>query len=208
MDASCDRCRYSPATLAHTFWFCPNLSGFWSSIFSVFTQISGKPFESTPLTALPNSHSKCITHRRRLILLTPQWQILWSMAAFYLILGWPVVFIFYTSVLSSQFFIVNFSFTSIYLFIFFLFANRNKLIIISQILCTENQINKLVSTSVNGRNDLMTWQRLYSLWGCSETQWCFELSANVNMLTGSKGQCLKAVYHVYHVYHVRVANWQ
>ncbi len=32
VDPFCDLCRQAPATLAHMFWFCPTLYGYWSEI--------------------------------------------------------------------------------------------------------------------------------------------------------------------------------
>lgn len=83
VDDSCNRCKHSPATLAHTFWFCPMLSGYWSSIFEALTNVFEKPIHPNPLTAifgiqceddrLPRTQSNCIAYvtllARRLILL-------------------------------------------------------------------------------------------------------------------------------------------
>ena len=52
IDDSCNRCNFSPATLAHTFWSCPRLSGYWSSIFDALPKIVERPIEPNPLTAI------------------------------------------------------------------------------------------------------------------------------------------------------------
>lgn len=60
----------SPATLAHTFWFWPKLSGYWSSIFNALSKIFKSPINPNPLTAIfgikceddhpPRAQSDCI----------------------------------------------------------------------------------------------------------------------------------------------------
>lgn len=89
MDDSCNQCKSSPATLAHTFWFCPRLSGYWSSIFDALSKIIKRPINPNPLTAiigvqgenvhLTRTQSDCIAFvtllARRIILLN------WKQAA-------------------------------------------------------------------------------------------------------------------------------
>lgn len=84
IDVSCNRCNFSPATLAHTFWFCPALSGYWSSIFDALSKILKRLINPNPLTAifgiqceddhLPTAQSDCIAFvtllARRIILLS------------------------------------------------------------------------------------------------------------------------------------------
>lgn len=52
MDPTCDRCRQAPATLYHTFWLCPELIPFWSSIFKSISDIFLLKLEPSPLVAL------------------------------------------------------------------------------------------------------------------------------------------------------------
>lgn len=39
----CDRCKVAEDTASHAFWFCPLLSGFWSSIFDWYSKAYNKP---------------------------------------------------------------------------------------------------------------------------------------------------------------------
>lgn len=38
IDASCDRCRNTPADLTHMFWSCPTLATYWSTIFKTLSE--------------------------------------------------------------------------------------------------------------------------------------------------------------------------
>ena len=40
VDSTCDRCKVSPASLAHSFWHCPKLSTYWNSIFGTLSDVS------------------------------------------------------------------------------------------------------------------------------------------------------------------------
>ena len=89
MDNLCNRCNFSPATLAHTFWSCLRLSGYWSSIFNALSKKCKRPINPNPLMAifriqceddhLPRTESNCIAFvtifARRIILLN------WKQAA-------------------------------------------------------------------------------------------------------------------------------
>ena len=82
VDPICDRCKQAPATLYHTFWSCSRLTAFWSSIFEVYSAISGLAVDPCPFIGLfgvpsedlplQNSQLKCIAYSsllaRRLIL--------------------------------------------------------------------------------------------------------------------------------------------
>ena len=48
----CDRCKQAPATLYHTFWSCSSLTAFWSSIFEVYSAISGLTIDPCPFIGL------------------------------------------------------------------------------------------------------------------------------------------------------------
>ena len=82
MDNLCNRCNFSPATLARTVWSCPRRSGYWSSIFNALSKIFKRPINPNPLMAiygiqcegdhLPRAQSDCIafvTHLARGIIL-------------------------------------------------------------------------------------------------------------------------------------------
>ena len=51
-DSSCNRCKNSPATLAHMFWLSPKLVSYWSSIFDALSKILKRPIAPNPLTAV------------------------------------------------------------------------------------------------------------------------------------------------------------
>ena len=51
-DPLCDRCRVSPATLAHMFWSCPKLSQFWTSIFQTLSDSFGHVLDPDPALAI------------------------------------------------------------------------------------------------------------------------------------------------------------
>lgn len=51
-DASCPRCHQSPATMAHMFWSCNSLNGFWTSIFEVYSYICNKTIDPNPYMAI------------------------------------------------------------------------------------------------------------------------------------------------------------
>ena len=48
----CDRCKQATVTLYHTFWFCSSLTAFWSSIFEVYSAISGLTIDPCPFIGL------------------------------------------------------------------------------------------------------------------------------------------------------------
>ena len=52
VDPICDRCKQAPATLYHTFWSCSRLTAFWSSIFEVYSAISGLAVDPCPFIGL------------------------------------------------------------------------------------------------------------------------------------------------------------
>lgn len=52
IDPICDRCRQAPATLYHTFWLCPELISFWTSIFKSISDVFRLKVEPCPLVAL------------------------------------------------------------------------------------------------------------------------------------------------------------
>lgn len=79
---TCNRCRQSPADLAHMFLTCPLLSDFWTAIFETISKVVGQTIVLEPLTAffgissslnVPKSTRKIIAFStllaRRLILL-------------------------------------------------------------------------------------------------------------------------------------------
>lgn len=82
VDPICDRCKQAPGTLYHTFWSCSRMTAFWSSIFEVYSAISGLAVDPCPFIRLfgvpsedlplQNSQLKCIAYSsllaRRLIL--------------------------------------------------------------------------------------------------------------------------------------------
>lgn len=51
-DPTCDRCRQAPATLYHTFWLCPALTSFWTSIFKSISDVFILDVEPCPLVVL------------------------------------------------------------------------------------------------------------------------------------------------------------
>ena len=52
VDPICNRCKQAPATLYHTFWSCSSLTAFWSSIFEVYSAISGLTVDPCPFMGL------------------------------------------------------------------------------------------------------------------------------------------------------------
>ena len=48
----CDRCRSSPATHAHMFWFCPSLRRYWTEIFKTISDCIEVPIEPNAMTAI------------------------------------------------------------------------------------------------------------------------------------------------------------
>ncbi len=52
IDSTCDRCKLSPTSLAHSFWLCPNLSTYWSSIFQTLSDIFKLTIQPDPLIAI------------------------------------------------------------------------------------------------------------------------------------------------------------
>lgn len=48
----CDHCRQAPATLAHMFWFCPTLHGYWTDIFETMSEVVETIIEPVAITAL------------------------------------------------------------------------------------------------------------------------------------------------------------
>ena len=38
-DRNCNRCSLSPADLTHTFWLCPRLNQYWSSVFQTLSEV-------------------------------------------------------------------------------------------------------------------------------------------------------------------------
>ena len=52
IDPICDRCRQTPATLSHMFWFCSKLDNFWQSIFKTFSDVLQIPIEPSAITAI------------------------------------------------------------------------------------------------------------------------------------------------------------
>ena len=44
-DASCDKCSFSPANLVHSFWSCPQLSGYWAIVFKTLSEALGVMLE-------------------------------------------------------------------------------------------------------------------------------------------------------------------
>lgn len=51
-DASCDKCSFSPANLVHSFWSCPQLSGYWAIVFKTLSEALGVMLEPCPLIAI------------------------------------------------------------------------------------------------------------------------------------------------------------
>ncbi len=49
---NCDRCKVTEGTLSHLFWSCPNLFGFWSSIFDFFSKVFQKAVKPDPILAI------------------------------------------------------------------------------------------------------------------------------------------------------------
>ncbi len=39
----CDKCKVTEDTTAHAFWYCPSLSGFWTSIFDWYSKAYNRP---------------------------------------------------------------------------------------------------------------------------------------------------------------------
>lgn len=52
IDPICDCCRQAPATLAHMFWFCPTLHGYWTDIFETMSEVVETIIEPVAITAL------------------------------------------------------------------------------------------------------------------------------------------------------------
>ncbi len=52
IDSTCDRCKLSPASFAHSFWLCPNLPTYWSSIFQTLPDIFKMTIRPDPLIAI------------------------------------------------------------------------------------------------------------------------------------------------------------
>lgn len=48
----CDRCKQAPASLYHTFWSCPSLTAFWSSIFEAYSVVAHRTIELCPFLGL------------------------------------------------------------------------------------------------------------------------------------------------------------
>lgn len=51
-DGSCERCSFSPANLTHTFWSCPQLKHYWSSVFKTLSEVLGIDIQPCPLIAI------------------------------------------------------------------------------------------------------------------------------------------------------------
>ena len=80
---NCNRCKQAPADLYHSFWSCPSLAAFWSSIFELYSELAGRVIEPCNFLGLfgvpsedfhlPKAQLNCIAYSsliaRRLILL-------------------------------------------------------------------------------------------------------------------------------------------
>ena len=58
---ACNRCAFVPADLAHTFWSCSKLTGFWKSFFKIMSEVLGVVITPCPLIAIfgvPSNHSE------------------------------------------------------------------------------------------------------------------------------------------------------
>lgn len=51
-DPMCNRCKADIGSLLHTFWTCPNLNKYWTSIFNTFSEVYRVNFTPSVLTAL------------------------------------------------------------------------------------------------------------------------------------------------------------
>ena len=49
---ACNRCAFVPADLAHTFWSCSRLTGFWKSFFKIMSEVLGVAITPCPLIAI------------------------------------------------------------------------------------------------------------------------------------------------------------
>lgn len=52
VDASCDRCGYTPASLSHTFWSCPHIRLYWSKIIGTLSDIFKVRLPTDPMMSL------------------------------------------------------------------------------------------------------------------------------------------------------------
>ena len=58
---ACNRCAFVPADLAHTFWSCSKLTGFWKSFFKIMSEVLGVAITPCPLIAIfgvPSNYSE------------------------------------------------------------------------------------------------------------------------------------------------------
>lgn len=52
VDPLCNRCKTGIGSLIHTFWTCPTLHNYWTSIFDTFSEVFGVKFTPSPLIAI------------------------------------------------------------------------------------------------------------------------------------------------------------
>lgn len=56
VDPTCNRCGQEPASLAHMFWKCPNITSYWVKVFQSLSDIINKPLDPDPASALLGIH--------------------------------------------------------------------------------------------------------------------------------------------------------